>query len=212
MGVEAGQRDDYIKQLAAAVLVGGVTGIATLLSGRLSIDISAAVTALASLVGWLIGRIITHQAHRYLNAFLVIVLTGVSVALVVVGRKQCAPKGVMCLVGGCSPFGVYAQNRYLPYGAAIRAEPRREATQVGSYQPNQIVSVDGWVRTASAYPHNTPPFNNDVWFHVSDGSGWISFAGVRADPTIPAEDPTDSNGGAPAPTPPECQGTFKTNT
>lgn len=102
------------------------------MSGRLSIGISAAVTALASLVGWISGRIITHPARRRLNVFLVIVLTGVSVALVVVSHKQCAPKGVMCLVGGCPPFGVYAQNRYQPYGAAIRAEPRRGARQVGS--------------------------------------------------------------------------------
>jgi hypothetical protein len=123
--------------------------------------------------------------------------------------RDCAPNGVACFVGGCESFSVYAQNRYQAYGAQIRSEPRPSATQVGSMAPNKQFAVDGWVRTQAAYPHNSPPFDNDVWFHVADASGWVSFAGVRADPTTPAEDPSNSEGGRPAPIDDECSGSVR---
>ena len=75
--------------------------------------------------------------------------------------------------------------------------------------PNKQFAVNGWVRTQAAYPHNSPPFDNDVWFHVADDSGWVSFAGVRADPTTPVEDPFDPEGGRPAPIDEECSGSVR---
>ena len=104
---------------------------------------------------------------------------------------------------------MHAQNRYEPYGAARRVAPYREAAQVGNYDPNQLSPVDGWVRTRAPYPSNPAPFNSDIWFHVADDSGWLSFAGVRADTTTP--DPTGlaEDGGRPAPAEPDCGGTVR---
>lgn len=113
------------------------------------------------------------------------------------------------LVGGCERFTVYAQNRWEPLGAAVRAGPNGQADQVGNYDPNQLIPVDGWVRTRAPYPSNTPPWNSDVWFHVADESGWVSFAGVRADATSPDPSGHDPDGGRPAPTDPDCSGSVR---
>jgi hypothetical protein len=79
--------------------------------------------------------------------------------------------------GGCGAFVVYAQNRWEPYGAAIRAEPSVRAKQIGSYDPNQVIAVDGWVHAEVAYPTNSAPYNSDVWFHLANEPGWVSFGG-----------------------------------
>jgi hypothetical protein len=107
--------------------------------------------------------------------------------------------------GGCAPFQVYAQNRWAPYGTAIREQPNVLSTQVGSEPGNMSLSVNGWVYGRAAYPTNTPPWNSSVWYHLADGAGWVSFPGVRATPT--SQDPTglSKDGGAPAPTPTNCQ-------
>lgn len=114
--------------------------------------------------------------------------------------------GVIGFRGGCAPFQVYAQDRWAPYGTAVRTEPSVLAHQISGYAANYSISVDGWVHASAPYKTNIPPFNSDIWFHVADGSGWVSFAGVRAVPTSP--DPTlrSSDGGTPARTPAECQG------
>jgi hypothetical protein len=114
--------------------------------------------------------------------------------------------GVIGFQGGCAPFQVFAQNRWLPYGAAIRTAPNVTSKQIGSRDPNQTFAVDGWVHSGAPYPTNSPPWNNDVWFHLADGAGWVSFAGIRAAPT--AEDPTglDPDGGPAVETLPRCQG------
>jgi hypothetical protein len=119
------------------------------------------------------------------------------------------PEGVSGLVGGCERFDLYAQNRWDPRGAALRAEPYREADQVGNYDPNQLIPVNGWVRTQTAHPTNTAPWNSDVWFHVADDSGWVSFGGVRSAPSD--YDPTghDAYGGEPAPVADECGGSIR---
>jgi hypothetical protein len=107
--------------------------------------------------------------------------------------------------GGCSAFQVFAQNRWAPLGAAIRAQPNVLSTQLGGYPGNMSIAVNGWVYGGVAYPTNTPPWNSNVWFHLADGAGWVSFAGVRATPTSP--DPTGrANGGDPAPTSSACEG------
>jgi hypothetical protein len=106
--------------------------------------------------------------------------------------------------GGCPKFQVFAQNRWAPLGTAIREQPNVLSTQVGSFPGNMSISVNGWVYGRAAYPTNTPPWNSSIWFHLSDGAGWVSFGGVRATPTSP--DPTGrANGGPPAPTSPKCQ-------
>ena len=120
-----------------------------------------------------------------------------------------APRGIASFVGGCEPFTVHAQNRYSPVGAAIRAAPMPTASKVGSVGPNELVAVDGWVRTAPAYPTNSPPFDSDVWFHLADDSGWVSFAGVRSDPTAFDATGLAEDGGRPAPVAEECSGTYR---
>ena len=55
--------------------------------------------------------------------------------------------------GGCAPFEVIAQNRYAPYGAAIRTQPNALSTKVGSYG-NSVISVNGWVGGTADYPTN----------------------------------------------------------
>jgi hypothetical protein len=116
-----------------------------------------------------------------------------------------ANPGVIRFVGGCTPFHVYAQNRWLPYGTAVRTGPSPDNKVIGNRDPNQLITVDGWVHGVVPYPHNSPPWNNDKWFHLADGAGWVSFAGVRAVPTAP--DPTlSADGGMPAPTRAACQG------
>jgi hypothetical protein len=111
--------------------------------------------------------------------------------------------------GGCGAFVVYAQNRWEPYGAAIRAEPSVRAKQIGSYDPNQVIAVDGWVHAEVAYPTNSAPYNSDVWFHLANEPGWVSFGGVRGTPTT--RDPTglDRNGGQPAPLSVACEGRMR---
>ncbi len=205
-------QDDYKPALAAALVGGVAAAVGTFVPGELPAWISALVTLFASVAAWALARVITHPPRRAANAVLGTVLALVSVGLVVTGEAAgCAPQGVTCLVGGCEPYSVHVQNRYAPLGAAVRAEPRREGRQVGAHAPNKLLPVDGWVRTQPAYPSNAPPFDSDYWFHLADDSGWVAFAGVRADPTTPATDPSDSDGGTPAPAPPECRGTFRSN-
>lgn len=107
--------------------------------------------------------------------------------------------------GGCAPFRVFAQGRWQPLGATIRQAPNVLSAQVGSFPANMSISVDGWVYGKPAYPTNVAPFNNAVWFHLTDGAGWVSFAGVRAYPV--AFDPSGlADGGPPAASSPTCEG------
>lgn len=111
--------------------------------------------------------------------------------------------------GGCMPYLVYAQNRWDPYGAAVRQSPSVTAPKIGGFAPNEVIMVNGWVHAETVYPANTPPFNSDIWFHLANQQGWVSFAGVRG--TLTTQDPTDlaPDGGTPAPTPSTCEGRFR---
>lgn len=107
--------------------------------------------------------------------------------------------------GGCATYQVFAQNRWAPVGTAIREQPNVLSTQVGSYPGNMSIAVNGWVYGRAAYPTNTPPWNSNIWFHLADGAGWVSFPGVRDTPT--SIDPTGhADGGDPPPTPAACEG------
>jgi hypothetical protein len=119
------------------------------------------------------------------------------------------PPGVVGFSGGCDAFQVYAQNRWQPYGAVVRAQPNINS-KVESHLPgNFAIDVNGWVHSRPAYPTNTAPWNSDVWFHMADDSGWVSFPGVRAAPV--GEDPTGQSpqGGIPVPTSATCEGSIQ---
>jgi hypothetical protein len=112
---------------------------------------------------------------------------------------------IAALQGGCKSFDVYAQNRWAPVGAEVRAQPNVLSAGIESFAPNEIISVNGWVNGRAPYPTNVAPFNSGVWYHLTDGAGWVSFAGTRAVPTT--FDPTgQASGGPPAPTLPRCKG------
>jgi len=114
--------------------------------------------------------------------------------------------GIIRFIGGCSPYVVYAENRWTPNDAIIRSGPDARRAMVHTYAGNEIITVDGWVHGIAPYTTNPPPWNSDIWFHLSDGSGWVSFAAVRGQLTTldPTNNPLD--GGPAAPTPPDCQG------
>ena len=56
------------------------------------------------------------------------------------------------LVGGCAPFNLYAQNQFKPYGTLLWASPSPTASNQPAFSPNQLVTVDGWVRERTPYP------------------------------------------------------------
>ena len=107
--------------------------------------------------------------------------------------------------GDCDRFPVYAQGRALPMGTAVRSEPTIAAPQTDSIQPNVIISVDGWVRSDAPYPTNPDPWNENVWFRLTDRSGWVSFAGVRASPSHADGTDGPAEGGWPVELLDECE-------
>jgi hypothetical protein len=75
--------------------------------------------------------------------------------------------------------------------SSSRSEPRsgRNLPTADSYQgfaPNELITVDGRVRNSIAPSANNEPWDSDVWFHLANDAGWVTFAGVRADPTDPS--------------------------
>jgi hypothetical protein len=116
------------------------------------------------------------------------------------------PSAVAGMSGGCAPFEAIAQNRYPPYGAAIRTQPNALSTKVGSYAGNTVISVNGWVYGTADYPTNPPPWNSTIWFHLSDGAGWVAYPAVRAYPMTPDPDGLNPDGGPPVATSQSCEG------
>ena len=119
-------------------------------------------------------------------------------------------------IGDCDPYEVFAQNRWSPQGAAVRAEPDIASAKVGSFGGNEVITVEGWRHTKPAYPTNPRLWQGDVWFTVSnpapyfykdngDNIVWVNSAAVRAQPT--EFDPTSRSrdGGKPVRTPEECE-------
>ncbi|MEO5690562.1 MAG: hypothetical protein ABIQ64_00020 [Candidatus Saccharimonadales bacterium] len=105
----------------------------------------------------------------------------------------------------CEPYPVYAQNRWAPAGASEREKPDILARKIGSFAGNEIVVVDGWTSTGiPVYPRNNPPWNTDVWLHTAE-DGWVSFAGIRKEPTVFDETSLDPYGGEPVELRPECE-------
>ncbi len=110
---------------------------------------------------------------------------------------------------GCETFGVYSQNRFEPYGTAIREEPDVLSDKVGSFAPNESIAVDGWYDSSEPiYLTNSAPWDSSVWFRLDydKQEGWVSFPGVRAVPSSP-DGSADTNiyGGEPVELKPSCQ-------
>lgn len=175
------------------------------------------IAAVACMLGILAGiRLITIRMKGVKAFGAVIVVRGVlAMIVVVIGpekvRAWASPQppgvpGVTPMSGGCEPFQVFAQNRWNPVGARILAAPNMASKQIGSIAPNKTVYVDGWVPGNPAYPHNTPPWDSPEYLHLADGSGRVTFGGVRALPTD--FDPTGHSnyGGEPVPLRNECRG------
>ncbi len=113
-------------------------------------------------------------------------------------------------VGGCEPFNLFAQNQFDPPGAKIWVAPSPTAQSRTGFAPNEIVTVDGWVRAKSPYATtNPPPWNADVWFHLADGSGWLTFAGVRSAPTDPSAEGNFGEGSDQASLDESCLGSYR---
>lgn len=191
--------------LGAAAVSAVVAGVAAGISESLATTGKIAVTASATLAGSLISfMVVDRRAMPVVAALLAVSIGG---GLGAVSRYRVTPDqtGVIRFVGGCAAFRVFAQNRWYPYGAAVRTAPLITAKQIASRDPNQSLSVNGWVHSDVAYPTNRPPWNSDVWYHLADGAGWVSFAGVRATPVT--RDPSGLGpGGPPPPIDPHCQG------
>lgn len=125
-----------------------------------------------------------------------------------------SPEVTRDTIGDCQPYTVFAQNRWSPQGAAVRAEPDIVSGKVGSLGGNEAVTVTGWEQAQAAYPTNPEPWKGEIWFRVQNGGlyrdgvddiVWVNSAAVRAEPT--AFDPTsrDPDGGKSAPTPAACE-------
>ena len=105
----------------------------------------------------------------------------------------------------CDRFAVYAQGRWTPYGAAVREEPFISSSRVRGIPPNVAISVDAWVETEAAYPDNSEPWDSAVWFRLSDGTGWVSFPGVRSRTSGPEGTDGPAGGGQPVILEENCQ-------
>lgn len=200
--------------LVAAVIVVAVAALAVAGVASGPVVTLSALTAAVLAAGIHFRDFVTHERRprRWVVVTWLVALLGVGMTTVglVVGPDR-AGNGVLRITGGCEPFMVYGQNRWAPVGAKVLAEPYSAAKRLTGVAPNKIVYVDGWVRTEIAQPskRGNPPWDSDVWFHLKDDEGWVSFAGVRARPTT--LDPTgfEADGGAPAVTIPSCQAALR---
>lgn len=89
-------------------------------------------------------------------------------------------------VQGCDPYAVYSQNRFEPYGTVVRTEPDVLSipSKETAFAPNQVIAVDGWTQTGEVvYPTNPKPIRTNIWFHLANSDEYVSFAGVRGEPT-----------------------------
>jgi hypothetical protein len=123
------------------------------------------------------------------------------------GDGTAQPTSVVAgMSGGCAPFEAIAQNRYPPYGTAIHTQPSNLSTIVGTYAGNVVISVNGWVHGTADDPTKPPPWNSNVWFHLTDGAGWVSYPAVRAYPMSPDPSGLNPDGGPPVATSQSCEG------
>ena len=113
-------------------------------------------------------------------------------------------------VGGCPAFNVYAQNQFQPFGTLRWTAPEPTAERSPGFSRERLAQFTGWVKAQSPYAGgNTPPWDADVWFHLADGSGWVTFVGARAAATVPDPESGFGPGSDPVPLDPTCQGTYR---
>lgn len=136
---------------------------------------------------------------------------------------------VLGLIGGCAPRTIYAQNKWPPSGAALRAAPDIGSAKLGGFLGNDPIKVDGFVETPKAvYKNNPEDRDGRIWYHVPKGTtarngdgtftlqvnegGWVNSAAVRAvrydDTNFGPFDPTGltPDSGPAVSLPPECKG------
>ena len=194
----------------AALIAGGAAAAGTFSQPYLTGVGNAIITACAAVIGAMLVYAL-YPSHIRAIAIVVLALTfavgGLAWGFLRLSNR--VPDGVASLVGGCDRFNLYAQNRYPPLGARIMSAPLPDANKLGGRAGNEIVTVDGWARTRSAYPTNSTPWNSDIWFHLADQSGWVSFAGVRSAPSSPDMNGHDPYGGEPAGLERTCEGTIR---
>ena len=156
-----------------------------------------------------------HMAEAGLTAAL---MMGAS-ACAGTGHESDPDNGMSKLVAGCKIFTLYAQNRFQPYGVAVRTVPdiRAAKSETFHFAPNEAIPIDGWEHTGTvAYPaERSARLRSDVWYHVAPlgtsgkqdvNPAWVSFAGVRATPTVHDQTGGFSNNlGRLAPTPASCE-------
>lgn len=212
----ASMRDPWFVgvNVVAAVLVVAVAVLAAVGITDGPVVAGAALVSALLVVALNVSDFVTHEERpqRWVAISWAIAAVGVVVVLVGlwIGPDRNA-NGVLGITGGCEPFMVYGQNRWNPIGAKVLAEPYRDAKQLDGVGPNKIVYVDGWVRTEVAQPTNagSPPWDSDVWFHLANGEGWVSLAGVRRLPTDFDATGREDYGGEPAPTIEECEAALR---
>lgn len=176
-----------------------------------AIVVAAGVVA-AVIAGWLLNRFRLDEVSPWaVGVGLVLCLALAGAGPIVATKLDEADEGSSTpssFVGGCGTFALHAQNQYLPYGAAGREQPSRTSRKVASFEPNEIISVDGWVIAQPGYPTNPEPLNSGAWYHLADDSGWVGFAAVRANPTSPDPD-THGVGSFYAPLDEDCRGSVR---
>lgn len=170
--------------LVLAIVAAAIAGTATFSEDYFTALGKAVVTFLAAVAGGALPAAASSGPARNWGR-LVLILAVAGSFLSARFFKDDAPPGVASFVAGCKPFNLHAQNRWDPIGAARWVAPMPTAKKEPAFGGNELVAIDGWVRTRAAYPTNSPPWNSSVWFHLADDSGWVSFAGVRAEPTPP---------------------------
>jgi hypothetical protein len=62
------------------------------------------------------------------------------------------------------------------------------------------------VKMASDYPTNPPPWNSNICFHLSDGTGRVAYPAVGANQMTPDPDGLNPGGDPPVATSKSCEG------
>lgn len=207
-GSPSGERARYWVPITVALVTFAVTAGVTYSADLLTPLGNAFAAGAAAVIAGAVAYLLFPSGTRLAAAVVMLLAIG-CLACTWTQLRDEAPRGIASLVGGCDPFTVHAQNRFNPVGTSVRAAPLPTARKVGSYGPNELIALDGWVRTQPAYPTNRSPFDSDVWFHLADDSGWVSFAAVRADPTSLDTSGLSEDGGRPVPLAEECSGTYR---
>lgn len=166
--------------------------------------LAAVVAVAAVLAGHFLAK------GLYALAIVALILVGVGAYAQAAHDDSSGARGSSSLVGGCASFNVYAQNQFPPLGTLRWSAPDVTAKREPGFAGNELITVDGWVKAQSPYgATNDPPWNADVWFHLADGSGWVTFAGVRSAPTGPDPQNGLGPGSDPVPLDPVCQGSVR---